>query len=483
MFLISFSIILVLVLSIFLMTATWKKVPQDKALVITGFRKKRVISGGGGFVIPLLERADAISLETINIDVRTGGALTSQGVSIIMDGVSLIKISAEEQAILDAMQQFNTGNIKSTIEIIRQTAKDVLEGKLREIISKLTVEEIYKDREKFATAVQETATVELANLGLELKSFTIRDISDNNGYLEALGKRRIAEVKRDAEISEADAIRETEIKVAEAKRDTDIQRAEARRLGREAEIVAETQIAEAEKEKQVKIEDYRKEQELVKADADIAYRLQDSKRSQELAREQGQVTIEEKKKQIELAENEALRREKELDANIRRQADAEKYKAEKAAEADRYTAEQKAEAEKYSRIQDANAEAESIRLKGDADASAERAVGQAHAEIIRITGEAEAEAMNKKAEAWKQYGEAALAHMVIEKLPEIARAVAEPLSKTEKIVIIDSGSNPEGGASKVANYVTDIVASVPEVVESITGINLVDIVKKKDVNK
>ena len=238
-------VLILLVLSILLM---WKKVPQDKAMVVTGL-KKRVISGGGGFVVPLLERSDKISLENMKIEVRTEGALTEQGVDIRADGVAVLKVRSDKESILCAVEQFNTGNEQKTIEVIKDTAKDVLEGKLREIISKMSVEEIYKDREKFASQVQEVAALDLSTMGLEIKAFTIRDIGDKNGYLEALGKPRIAAVKRDADIAESQARKETKIKVAEDNR-----------LGEEASLIADTQIAEANKVKNLKIESYRKEQ-------------------------------------------------------------------------------------------------------------------------------------------------------------------------------------------------------------------------------
>lgn len=446
----------VLFLLIFSILVMWRKVSQDKALVVTGL-KKRVISGGGGFVVPLLERTDRISLENMKIEVKTDGALTEQGVDIKADGVAVIKVKSDKESILAAVEQFNTGYEKQTIEIIKDTAKDVLEGKLREIISKMTVEEIYKDREKFASQVQEVAAVDLADMGLEIKAFTIRDISDNNGYLEALGKKRIAEVKRDAQIAEAEANKETKIKTAEANQ-----------LGEAARLLSETQIAESTKEKELKVQSYRKDQESSKAIADLAYEIESSKVQQEVEKEKMQVQIVRKQKEIELAEQEALRREKELEATVKKLAEAEKYATEK-----------NAEASKYGEIQNALAEAEAIKAKGFANAEAKRAEGMAEVEVIRERGKAEAETLLKKAEAFKQYNDAAVTQMIIEKLPDIARAVSEPLSKTEKIVIVDSGNGEGGGAAKVSGYITDIVSSLPETVNALTGINLVDLLKKK----
>ncbi|HWR62686.1 MAG TPA: SPFH domain-containing protein [Clostridia bacterium] len=480
------GVIVLMLLSIALM---WRKVSQDKALVVTGL-KKRVISGGGGLVIPLFEKTDAISLENMKIEVKIDGALTGQGVNIRADGVAVLKVKSDEESILAAVEQFNTGKEKETIDVIKDTAKDVLEGKLREIVSKLSVEEIYKDREKFASQVQEVAAVDLAEMGLEIKAFTIRDISDSNGYLEALGKKRIAEVKRDANIAEAEANMETKIKTADANRE-----------GEAARLVSETQIAESTKEKELKVQAYRKDQETEKAKADLAYEIEASKVQQEVEKEKMQVLIVKKQKEIELAEEEmkiqivkkqreielaeqeALRMERELEATIVKQADADKYSIEKKAEADKYSAEKRADSDKYKEIQGAMAVAEAIKLKGQASAEAKRAEGMAEVEIIRLKGIAEAEAMAKKAEAFKQYNDAAVTQMIIEKLPEIAKAVAEPLSKTEKIVIVDSGNGQGKGAAKVSGYVTDILASLPETVNALTGINLKDVLKQKDMKE
>jgi flotillin len=446
------GVIFLLILAILTM---WRKVSQDKALVVTGL-KKRVISGGGGLVIPMLEKTDQISLENMKIEVRTDGALTEQGVDIAVEGVAVIKVKSDKESILASVEQFNTGREKETIVVIKDTAKDVLEGKLREIISKMTVEEIYKDREKFASQVQEVAALDLSEMGLEIKAFTIRDISDKNGYLEALGKKRISEVKRDAFIAEAEANKETKI-----------QTAEANRLGQAAFIISETQIAESTKDKDLKVQLYRKEQETEKAKADLAYEIEASKVQQEVEREKMQVQIVRKQKEIELAEQEAIRKEKELEATVMKLADADKYSIEKQAEADR-----------YKEVQNSMAEAEGIKLKGNAMAEARRAEGMAEVEIIRERGKAEAEAMMKKAEAYKQYNDAAVSQMIIEKLPELARAIAEPLSKTEKIIILDGGSGEGKGAAKVSGYVTDILATLPETVNALTGVNLMDIFNK-----
>ncbi len=451
-------VLFVLIISLFNM---YKKVPQDKALVVTGFRGRRVITGGGGIVVPLLERMDIMSLENMQIDIRIDGALTSQGVGIVADGVAVVKVKSDKDSILSAAEQFNTSKgLDYMLGIIAKTTQQVLEGKLREIVSKMTVETIYKDRETFASHVQGVAATELQNMGLELKVLTIKDISDKNGYLEALGKPRIAEVKRDAQIAEAEATKETKVKTAEANRE-----------GEAARIQSETKIAEENKNKELKVQSYNKDQQTAKADADLAYEIQANIVKKEVAETAMQVEITKKQKEIELAEQEALRKEKELEATIRKQADADNYQATKVADAN-----------KYREVAAAEARARAIEMEGEAKAKAKRAEGMAEVEIIKAKGEAEASAMAKKAEAFKMYNDAAVSQMIIEKLPEIAQAIASPLSKTEKIVIVDNGGDGKG-ASKVTGYVTDIMSQLPETVEALTGVNVLDLLKKSGIDK
>lgn len=457
-YLIPVLIVVVLFILIFSLFNMYKKVPQDKALVVTGFRGRRVITGGGGIVVPMLERTDVISLENMQIDIRIDGALTSQGVGIVADGVAVVKVKSDKESILSAAEQFNTSKgLDYMLAVIAKTTQQVLEGKLREIVSRMTVEEIYKDRETFASHVQGVAATELQNMGLELKVLTIKDISDKNGYLEALGKPRIAEVKRDAQIAEANATKETKIKTAEANRE-----------GEAARIQAETQIAEANKEKELKVQSYNKDQQTAKAEADLAYDIKSNIVKKEVAETAMQVEIIKKQKEIELAQQEALRREKELEATVKKTADAENYQATKVADAN-----------KYREVAAAEARASAIEMEGEAKAKAKRAEGMAEVEIIKAKGEAEAAAMAKKAEAFKMYNDAAVTQMIIEKLPEIANAIASPLAKTEKIVIVDNGGSGEmKGAAKVSGYVTDIISQLPDTVEALTGMNVLDLLKK-----
>ncbi|PAB60436.1 flotillin family protein [Anaeromicrobium sediminis] len=473
------AIVAVIILLVAGIVTMWKKVPQDKAYIVTGL-KKRVISGGGGLVIPLLERYDMISLENMKIDVRTERALTEQGVDIIVDGVTVIKVKSDQASIYSAVEQFNTGNESNTVDFIKSTAKDVLEGKLREIISKMTVEEIHKDREKFASQVQEVAAVDLAGMGLEIKAFTIKDISDSNGYLQALGKKRIAEVKRDAEISEAKATSETKIQTAEAQKNSKIETSKAFKFGEQARLEAETEISEFAKEKELKVQAYRKEQETEKAKADLAYEIEQNKVKKEVTETEMAVELLKKEREIQLAEREAAKKERELEASVKKQAEAKKYKDIQEAEARAQAMKLESEAKRYKDIQEAEARAQAIRLEGEAKAEAIRLEGQAEASIIEEKGKAEAEAMFQKAEAFKQYNEAAVIQMLVEKLPEIANSISAPLAKTEKIVIVDNGGDGNNtGAAKVSNYVTTMMSQLPETIEATTGINLLNLLKNK----
>lgn len=426
--------VILIVVILILLCMVWKKAPQDKAIVVTGL-KRRVISGSGGIVIPYLEQISRISLENMKVEVKTHESLDSNGVPIDTDGVAIIKVNSDPKCVLLAMEQFNTGREKETINVIKETVQDVLEGKLREIVSKMSIEEIYRDREMFANEVENVAKDDLEKMGLEIKTFTIRDIDDTKGYLTALGAKQIAEVKKNAAIAEAEAERDQMQKTSEAKR-----------LGTEAQLRAETEIARAKKEKELQIQSFKEEEQKAQAKADFAYEVEQNIVKKNVIEALKNTQLFEEQRQTEIAMQQALKQEKELEATVKKVAEAQKYKAEQ------------------------EAEAESIRIKGAAEAEATRVKGQALADAMK----AEAEAMREKAEAYKQYGEAAVIQMVVERLPEIAQHISAPLAQTEKMVIIDNGGG--GGAAKVSQNVTKMIAEVPEVVESLTGINLIDLI-------
>ena len=482
-------IILLVILSM------WKKVPQDKAAVVTGLHK-RIITGGGGIVIPVFERIDYISLGNIQLDVITEESMSSQGVPIGVVGTAVIKVKNEQGSIFNAIEQFTGRNEKEIETAIRNTATNVLEGKLREIVSNMTVEEIYRDRETFSARVQEVVGTELMEMGLEVKVFTIKDINDSNGYIQALGVKQIAEKKKDAEIAKAEADRETQIETSKA-----------RRAGEQARLQAESEISEAAKLKLVKEASYMQEQQAAKAKADAAYEIQKNitqkeivsaemdaellrqERQKDIEAAQVQIEIAKEQKNIELAQKQAERKKESLRAEVLEPAVADKEKQQTQADAEQYRKIAEAEAQAEAQKKFAQAEAEARKLKAIAEAEAIRSTGQAEAEVIsrkgqaeadsiRARGIAEAEAMEKKAEAYQKYTGAAVAEMLIDVLPDVAGKIAQPLSQIEKIIIMD-GQGGGNGVSNVAGNVTGVMTQVFESMKEVTGIDLSDIVKAK----
>ncbi|MFF5996220.1 flotillin family protein [Lysinibacillus sp. KU-BSD001] len=455
--------------------AKYKTAGPDEALIVTGSylgsknvhtdeagNKIKIIRGGGTFVFPVFQQSEPLSLLSSKLEVTTPEVYTEQGVPVMADGTAIIKIGSSISEIATAAEQF-LGKDKHEREA---EAREVLEGHLRSILGSMTVEEIYKNRDKFSQEVQRVASQDLAKMGLVIVSFTIKDVRDKNGYLESLGKPRIAQVKRDADIATAEAEKETRIRRAQA--DQEAQRAELERA---------TEIAEAEKENQLKVAEFRREQDIAKARADQAYDLEQARAKQEVKEQEMQIKIIERQKQIELEEREILRRERQYDSEVKKKADAERYAIEQQAAADKMKQMAQAEAEKYRIEAQAQAEAERIRLDGIAKAEAEKAQGTTEAEIIRLRGLAEAEAKQKIAEAFEQYGQAAILDMIIRMLPEYAKQVATPLSNIDKITVVDTGSGSGGGANKVTSYTTDLMASLQESLKASSGIDMKQLIE------
>ncbi len=461
-----------LLLVFFIFAGIWAsrytKVGPNQVLVISGRKHRtvdpdgttrevgfRIVKGGGVFVWPVFEKVDILSLELLTIDVQTPEVYTSKGVPVRVDGVAQIKVKGDDISIGTAAEQFlSKGN-----EEIKNIAMQTLEGHLRAILGTMTVEEIYQNRDAFAQKVQEVAAGDMANMGLGIVSFTIRDIRDSQGYLDALGKPRIAQVKRDAQIAQA-----------EADRDAMIKSSQATQAGQEAKFAADTKIAEAERDYKSNYAGFMATVNQKKAEADLAYDLQKYKTGQLVKAEEVQVQIIEKQKQIELQQQEIMRRQRELEATVQRPADAERYKVETLANAKKFQLETEAAGAAAAAKAQGFANAEVNQATGLAQAEADKAKGLAQAAIIEAQGKANAEATRLKAEAFQKYNEAAVIELLVKVMPEIAAKIAEPLSKTEKMVIINSGSGPGGGASKLTGDVTQIIAQLPPVLESLTGV-------------
>ncbi|KGA95698.1 membrane protein [Alkalihalobacillus alcalophilus ATCC 27647 = CGMCC 1.3604] len=448
----------------------------DEALIVTGSflgsknvntdaigNKIKIVRGGGTFVLPVFQQAEPLTLLSSKLDVQTPEVYTEQGVPVIADGTAIIKIGSSIGEIATAAEQY-LGKPKAERE---QEAKEVLEGHLRSILGTMTVEEIYRNRERFSQEVQKVASQDLAKMGLIIVSFTIKDLRDNNGYLESLGKPRIAQIKRDADIATAEAEKETRIKQAEASK-------EAKR----SELERATEIAEAEKVNQLKVAEFRTEQDKAKARADQSYHLEEARAKQEVTEQQMQVQIIERQKQIELEEKEIQRRERQYDSEVKKKADADRYAVEQAAEASKWKQVTEADAEKYRVEAMAKAEAEKVRVDGLAHAEAERAKGESEAEVIRLKGLAEAEAKEKIAEAYEMYGQAAMLDMILEMLPNYAKEIASPLSNIDKITVVDTGGNGEGsGANKVTSYATDLMSTLQTTLKESSGIDVKELIE------
>ncbi|MFC6041278.1 SPFH domain-containing protein [Paenisporosarcina macmurdoensis] len=448
----------------------YKTVGPDEALIVTGSylgsktvhtddsgNKIKIIRGGGTFVFPVFQQAKPLSLLSSKLEVMTPEVYTEQGVPVMADGTAIIKIGGSISEIATAAEQF-LGKSKEDRE---NEAKEVLEGHLRSILGSMTVEEIYKNRDKFSQEVQRVASQDLAKMGLIIVSFTIKDVRDKNGYLDSLGKPRIAQVKRDADIATAEADKETRIK-----------RSEAAKEAQQYEIERATEIALAEKENQLKVAEYRREQDIAKARADQAYELQTARSKQEVMEQEMQIQIIERQKQIELEEKEILRREKQYDSEVKKKADADRYAVEQNAAASKSRVMAEADAEKYRIEAKAKAEADKVRLDGIAKADSERAQGETEADIIRLKGLAEAEAKQKLADAFDHYGQAAVLDMIVRMMPEYAKQIASPLANIDKITVVDTGSGEGGGANRVTSYATNLMSTLQETLKATSGIDV-----------
>jgi len=454
--------------------ARYKTVGPDEAMIVTGSfllggdvltddtgRKIKIVRGGGAFIVPVFQQSAKLSLLSHKLDVSTPEVYTEQGVPVMADGVAIIKVGSSIDDVATAAEQF----IGKPTEAVKGEAQEVLEGHLRAILGTMTVEEVYRNRDKFAQEVQGVAARDLKKMGLQIVSFTIKDVRDKQGYLEALGKPRIAAVKRDAEIAEAEAIRDSRIKKAQAEEE-----------GQKAELLRDTHIAAANKDKELKIAEFKREQDTAKAEADQAYHIQKAKSEQMVTEEQMKIEIVRKEREIDVQDKEILRREKQFDADVKKKADADRYAVEQAAEAAKARQMREADALQYRIEAEAKANAEQKRLEGLAIADAERAKGTADADIIRLKGLAEADAKEKLAEAFEKFGEAAVLDIVVKMLPELAGKIAEPLKSIDNLTIVDTGEGD--GAVRVSKYVTSLMATAPEMLKNVSGVDLAQIIKR-----
>ena len=468
------GVIIVLIVLIFL--TGYVKAPPDMAFIISGMKKKsKIVIGKASIRIPFLERLDKLNLRLIPIDVKTSNAVpTADYININVDATVNVKISNDPEKLRLAAENF----LNKNTDYIAGVAREVLEGNVREIVGKMKLEEMVSDRQKFATLVKENAEPDLAAMGLDIISFNVQNFVDGNEVIENLGIDNIVRIKKSAAIARAES--ERDIKVAQAAADKE---------SNDAAVAAETEIAKKQNELAIKKSELQMEADTKKAMADAAYEIQKEEQRKTIEISTANADIARQEREIELKQKQVAVKEQALEAEVKKQAEAEKYAAQqradaalyqrqKEAEAKQFEAQRQAEAikaqaeaDKYSKVQ----EAEAVKAFGEAEAAAIQAKGAAEAAAIQAKGLAEAEAMEKKAEAYAKYNKAAVAEMMIKVLPEIAGKIAEPLSQIDKITII-GGDGSGNGVDKVAGNVPAVMTKLFESMKETTGIDLAEII-------
>lgn len=458
--------IVVVVLIIILLCIGYVKAPPDMAYIVSGVKKKsKIVIGKATFRIPFFERLDKLNLRLIPIDVKTSNAVpTADYININVDATVNVKISNEPERLRLAAENF----LNKNTEYIAGVAREVLEGNVREIVGKMKLEEMVSDRQKFANLVKENAEPDLAAMGLDIISFNVQNFVDGNEVIENLGIDNIVKIKKAAAIARAES--ERDIKVAQASADKE---------SNDAAIAAQTEIAKKQNELAIKKSELQMEADTKKAMADAAYEIQKEEQRKTIEITTANADIAKQEREIELKQKEVAVKEQALEAEIKKQAEADKYAAQQRAEAALYQRQKDAEAKQFEAQREAEAkkaQAEADRFSKEQEAAGIRAVGEAEATAIQAKGIAEAEAMEKKAEAYAKYNKAAVAEMMIKVLPDVAGKIAEPLSQIDKITII-GGEGSGNGVDQVAGNVPVVMSRLFESMREATGIDLSEIIK------
>ncbi len=460
-------IAVVVILVIVLLCVGYVKAPPDMAYIISGFKKKsKIVIGKATIRIPFLERLDKLNLRLIPIDVKTSNAVpTADYININVDATVNVKISNDPERLRLAAENF----LNKNTEYVAGVAREVLEGNVREIVGKMKLEEMVSDRQKFATLVKENAEPDLAAMGLDIISFNVQNFVDGNEVIENLGIDNIVKIKKAAAIARAES--ERDIKVAQASADKE---------SNDAAVAAQTEIAKKQNELAIKKSELQIEADTKKAEADAAYEIQKEEQRKTIEITTANANIAKQEREIELKQKEVAVKEQALDAEVKKQAEADKYAAQQRADADLYQRQKDAEAKQFEAQRAAEAkkaQAEAERYSKEQEAAGIRAVGEAEASAIQAKGIAEAEAMEKKAEAYAKYNKAAVAEMMIKVLPDVAAKIAEPLGQIDKITIIGGGEGAGNGVDQVAGNVPAVMAKLFESMKEATGIDLAEIVK------
>jgi flotillin len=445
------ALTLILLMSMF--ARLYRKAGPHEALVVYGFRGTRIIKGRGSVIFPMVENCRLLSLELMSFDVAPQQDLyTKQGVAVTVEAVAQIKVKSDPESIQTASEQFLTKTPPEREGLIRL----VMEGHLRGIIGQLTVEEIVKQPEMVGDRMRATCADDLHKMGLEVISFTIKEVRDKNDYITNMGRPDVARIKRDADVAAAEAERDTAIKRAEAMRAAAVAKAQADKERVLAETLSQAAQAEAQRDLQVKQANFLETVQKQKASADKAYELQTNVMQQQVMAEQVKIEQVQKIGQIAVQDAEIQRREKELIATVLKQAEIERRKIETLAEAQK----------------------QKLIFEADGQAASTRATGEAEAEIIFKKGEAEAKAMNVKAEAYQEYNQAAVIDKLITNMPEIVKALASPLANVDKITIVSTGNGNAAGMNKITGDMAAMAAQIPALFETLSGMQISDLLSK-----
>jgi flotillin len=436
-----------LILVMGLLARMYRKAGPNEALIVYGFGGTRVVKGHGTVIWPMVQNCRELSLELMSFDVAPQQDLyTKQGVAVTVEAVAQIKVRSDQVSILTAAEQFLTKPPQQREGLIRL----VMEGHLRGIIGQLTVEQIVKEPEMVGERMRATCAEDMSKMGLEVISFTIKEVRDKNEYISNMGRPDVARIKRDAEMATADAERDTAIKRATALRESAVAKAQADQERVIAETASQTRQAEAQRDLEIKKAEYAEQSRRQQASADKAYELQTNIMLQQVTAEQVKVQQVEKEGQIKVQEAEILRHEKELIATVLKGSEIERQRIENLA----------------------NAEKARLTSEAEGRAAAIRSQGEAEASIIFQKGEAEAKAMNVKAEAYQEWNQAAVVDKLLTNMADVVRAMAEPLSKVDKITIVSTGGEDSAGAHKITGDMTKIAAQVPALFEALSGMDI-----------
>ena len=443
------AIVITVVVILALLVGGYLKAPPDTAFIISGPFKRRILIGKAGWRFPFLERVDKLSLRVMQVDVKTSEAVpTNEFINVNVDGVANIKISSDPALLKRAAETLLGMQRNELITLVTQ----VLEGNIREIVGSVGLKEMVQDRQGVAKKITENVVPDMEKLGIEVVNFNIQNFKDNAGTIENMGIDNVEQIRKNAQIAKANAQRDIAIATSHAEEEANAVKVEAEK--KIAEQNAELAVQQA--EMQVKADTKR-------ADADAAYSIQQENQRRTIEIAKADADIAKKEKEADIAEREIALKERQLDADIRKQADAINYKIAKEAEAELIKRQKEAEAEMYEALKKAEAK------KAEADAM--RYAMEQEAEGIRAKGLAEAEAIEKKAEAQRKMGEASLLEMYLEALPEVVKNAATPLAQTEKIIMYG-----DGNSTKVVKDVMNSANQIMEGVKQSTGLDITSLI-------